>query len=183
MTRRSGERTPNRVSRGSDAEPGAGALEELFRCQYEPLVHLGLAITGNMGAAEEAAQESFVSACSHWDQIRDHPRPELWLRRVLINHCHTRWRRLRSESRALLKLRPVESWHDTVSDTAGIWQAVRTLPRRQAQAIALAYADQLSLAEAAVVLGCSAETVSTHLRRGRAALARKLEAWNPNDDT
>jgi RNA polymerase sigma-70 factor (ECF subfamily) len=55
-----------------------------------------------------------------------------------------------------------------------VWDAVRRLPRRQTQVIALVYLDGLSVEEAGEVLGCSGGTVKTHLRRGRETLGRKL---------
>lgn len=159
-------------------------LEDLFRDEYAALVRLGLAITGNLSAAEEAAQECFVSACRHWPRLREHPKPALWLRRTLINHCYSRWRRLRTESRALLKFATAQPCTPAVDDNFdALWQAVKALPRRQSQVIALTYLDGLSLAQIAEVLGCSAETVSTHLRRARAVLAQRLIPRTTDDGT
>ena len=55
-----------------------------------------------------------------------------------------------------------------------VWRAVRALPKRQAQAIALLYWEDLSVKEIAAVLECGEETVKTHLKRGRQALAAVL---------
>jgi RNA polymerase sigma-70 factor (ECF subfamily) len=55
-----------------------------------------------------------------------------------------------------------------------LWTAVRNLPKRQCQVVALTYLDGLSTSEVGQVLGCSAPTVKTHLQRGRATLARRL---------
>jgi DNA-directed RNA polymerase specialized sigma24 family protein len=40
--------------------------------------------------------------------------------------------------------------------------------------VAFRYYDQLSMSEIAEVLGCSKESVNTHLRRARTTLARRL---------
>ena len=55
-----------------------------------------------------------------------------------------------------------------------VWEAVRRLPHRQAQVIALTYLDDLSLEQVSQVLGVSVPTVGTHLQRGRTALALSL---------
>ena len=54
------------------------------------------------------------------------------------------------------------------------WKAVRALPKRQSQAIALFYLEDLSIAEISEILDCAQGTVKAHLHKGRAALARKL---------
>ena len=55
-----------------------------------------------------------------------------------------------------------------------VWTAVRKLPKRQAQVLALAFLEDMSVAQIVTVLVCGEETVRTHLRRGRTALADRL---------
>jgi RNA polymerase sigma-70 factor (ECF subfamily) len=55
------------------------------------------------------------------------------------------------------------------------WQAVRRLPPRQAQAVALYYLEDYSVRKIAEVLDCSEGTVKTHLSRARNAVARQLQ--------
>jgi RNA polymerase sigma-70 factor (ECF subfamily) len=57
---------------------------------------------------------------------------------------------------------------------ADFWAAVRRLPRRQAQAIALHYLYDMSVTDIALTLGCSRSSVKAHLVRGRTSLARAL---------
>ena len=63
---------------------------------------------------------------------------------------------------------------DLPSPAAELWAAVRTLPKRQAQVVALHYLDGLSLAEVGSVLGVSKDSANTHLRRARQTLAEQL---------
>jgi RNA polymerase sigma-70 factor (ECF subfamily) len=60
------------------------------------------------------------------------------------------------------------------ADDAQFWGAVRSLPRRQAQVIALHYLDDRPVAEIAEILGTATGTVKKHLHDGRRALARRL---------
>jgi RNA polymerase sigma-70 factor (ECF subfamily) len=65
---------------------------------------------------------------------------------------------------------------------AEFWRAVRRLPRRQAQAVALHYLDDLSVADVAGILEISPDTVKVHLHRGRRALADALSLTTTDDE-
>ena len=54
------------------------------------------------------------------------------------------------------------------------WAAVRSLPQRQREAVALHYAEDRSVEDIAAVLGVSESTVKTSLQKGRASLARRF---------
>jgi RNA polymerase sigma-70 factor, ECF subfamily len=60
------------------------------------------------------------------------------------------------------------------NESAEFWAAVRALPSRQAQAVALYYLEDLSIQQTATVLGCAEGTVKAHLAKARRALARRL---------
>jgi RNA polymerase sigma factor (sigma-70 family) len=61
-------------------------------------------------------------------------------------------------------------------EDAEVWRAVRALPRRQSQVIALRYVADASVAEIAQTLGLAEGTVKAQLYRGRHALATRLAA-------
>ena len=64
-----------------------------------------------------------------------------------------------------------------LSDEAGeFWHAVRRLPKRQAQAVALHYLEDAPVAEIAAIMDCAENTVKVHLHRGRQALAARFGA-------
>jgi RNA polymerase sigma-70 factor (ECF subfamily) len=54
------------------------------------------------------------------------------------------------------------------------WDAVRSLPRRQAHVVALFYLEDRPVAEIAQILEIAQGTVKKHLFDGRQALARRL---------
>jgi RNA polymerase sigma factor (sigma-70 family) len=58
-----------------------------------------------------------------------------------------------------------------------VWDEVRRLPRRQAQATVLHYVDQLSVEEIGEVLGVSPGAVKSHLHRARSNLGQTLKSW------
>ena len=63
----------------------------------------------------------------------------------------------------------------TTGDDERVLAALRSLPRRQREVLALRYYLDLSEAEIADTLGISAGSVKTHAHRGLATLAERLE--------
>lgn len=152
------------------------SFPDFYRREWRDVVGLGFVLTGDVGVAEDLAQEGFAAAARQWNRVSGMDKPGAWVRRVVANRSVSRFRRLSAERRALTRLgNPrVEPGLDLDGEIAEVWAAVRALPKRQAQAIALVYFDGMSVAEAAVVIGCSHETARTHLKRGRKALATRL---------
>lgn len=164
---------------GEDAAGAGGAarasFEEFFRAEYAALVRLMVGTTGRVGVAEELAQDALLAAHRRWSTVRSLDRPELWVRRVAINRAISRHRRVLAEVAALTRVRAdTAAAGSDVEPDDDLWRAVRALPRRQAAAIVLSAVSGFTLAEIGEVLGCSAETARTHLRRARERLAHNL---------
>ena len=163
-----------------DLEPAPLAavadFEEVYRREHRGLVGLGYVLTGSRAAAEDLAADAFVAAYRSWGHIGTYDDPGAWLRRVVSNRSVSRVRRLAVETRGLARLgnRPRPPVELPQGDEA-LWAAVRGLPRRQAQLIALRYVADLSEADAAVTLDIGLETARTHLKRARRRLAELLD--------
>lgn len=150
------------------------AFEGFYRAHYAPVVRLAYSLTGSRTIAEELAQEAFVTAHGRWDQLHGFDRPDLWVRRVVINRSISFRRREATERRVLGHLHdPCVAFDPELQDDT-LWAAMRELSPRQAEALALFYVEDQPLSEVAKILGLGEETVKTHLKRGRAALAAKL---------
>jgi RNA polymerase sigma factor (sigma-70 family) len=157
-------------------------FELFYEREYHSLVGLGYALTGSWPAAEDLAQEAFLAAHQAWQRISRYEQPGAWVRRVAANRAVSLRRRQLVEARGLLRLagrRLLGADADQsqqAEEAADFWRAVRALPRRQAQAVALFYLEGYPTAEIAGVLGCSNATVRGHLHKGRRTLARRLRA-------
>ena len=139
------------------------------------MVRLTLALTGRRDLAEELAQDAFVAAYRQWPRVSGYDQPGAWVRRVATNAALSALRRRSSEVKGLARLgRQRQQEVDIPEEDQELWAALRALPKRQAQALALVVVDDLSVAEVARVLQVGEETVRTHLRRGRVALAHGL---------
>lgn len=168
---------PSRDQGTPEHEP----FEVFYRREYTRMVALARALLRDGSAAEDLAQESFVTAHRHWGRIAGYDDPGAWVRRVLINRATSFQRRLGAEWRAVNRLggRADESTVPELSPQATeVWDEVRRLPRRQAQATVLHYVDQLSVEEIGEVMGCSSGAVKSHLHRARSRLSERLQAWD-----
>lgn len=154
-------------------------FESFYRREYRAVVGLAYALSGSRLAAEDIAQDAFVAAHRQWDRVASYEQPEAWVRRVVSNLAVSAFRTRMREAGALARLKPRDEYLPALpAEDVAFWKAVRDLPKRQAQAIALHYLEDRSIGEIARVLGCSQNTVKVHLHKGRARLARRLdERW------
>lgn len=164
------DRLPGKVERMS----ADGTFAAFYRHEYRPLVGLAFALTGRADVAEDLVQEAMLRTHARWGTVGSMDRPEMWVRRVLINLATSRVRRLGAEARALARVRlerggtvPAVS-----ADAAMFWQRVRRLPKRQVQVMALYYVEDWSTADIAAALECAEGTVRAHLHAARTALSK-----------
>jgi RNA polymerase sigma factor (sigma-70 family) len=135
-------------------------------------------LTGDRAAAEDIVQDAFATALRRWPTISDYDRPGDWVKRVAVNRAISRFRRSRNERVALARVAGLtDGFAPPAADPTHdpLWAAVRRLPRRQAQVIALMYMDDLSVEQTAATLGCSAGTIKSHLHRAKRHLAAELD--------
>lgn len=159
----------------SDEPSSRTRFDVVYARNYDRILRVVYALSGDWQTAEEATQEAFIKAMRRWDTVGDYDQPDAWIRKVAINMTRSRFRRLTREVKALSRL--ASNSRDSIehpemnADAARFWNAVRGLPRRQAEAIALHYADDLTVVKVAQVMGCAEGTVKAHLHAARQRLA------------
>ena len=150
-------------------------FESFYRREYRQVVGLAFALSGSRVVAEDIAQDAFLAAHRSWEKVGSYDSPEAWVRRVVANMSVSSFRTKTREASALARFKPRESYLPNLPEVDGhFWKQVRALPKRQAQAIALHYLEDRSVAYIAAVLGCTESTVKVHLHKGRHTLARRL---------
>jgi RNA polymerase sigma-70 factor (ECF subfamily) len=156
----------------------SGSFEAFYESEYDACVRLAYVLSGSRWGAEDVAQEAFIAAHRRWSVIGAYDNPGAWVRRVIANTSVSHYRRRLAEGRALVKMatRRFHELPDLDQSSEEVWSAVRRLPHRQAQVVALTYLDELSLREIADLLDIAVPTVGTHLARARETLARTLAA-------
>ena len=158
-------------------------FDAFFRSEYRAVAALTRALSGSRLAADDLAQDAFIAAQRNWARVGRYDKPEAWVRRVATNMAVSHLRRLGAEARAVARLRWLRGeLSPALSDPADeVWRAVRRLPTRQAQVVALTYLDEYTTREVAAVLEIAEETVRTHLRRAHASLAQRLGDYLESD--
>jgi RNA polymerase sigma factor (sigma-70 family) len=157
-------------------------FEDFYRREYMSVVGLAYALSGSRSGAEDLAQEAFLAAHRNWERIVGYERPGAWVRRVVANLSVSAFRRRIAEAKALARAalgEPTEL-RDLGAADPDFWTAVRALPRRQAQVVALFYLEDLPISDVAETLDMTPGTVKRHLHRGRQTLARRLRI--PEED-
>lgn len=148
-----------------------------YRDQYGPVVKLAFALSGRWSVAEEATQEAFLRALVRWEDGRLDC-PEAWVRTVAVNLARSRLRRIGAELRALARRGPereVDEPDLIPTESTAFWAAVRSLPPRQGQAIALYYLEDRPVREVAELMGCADGTVKALLHQARGRLSELLD--------
>jgi RNA polymerase sigma-70 factor (sigma-E family) len=164
--------TSRRSRPEKDNEPD---FTEFFRVTFPRAIAVAQRITGDHGAAEDAALDALAKAHFRWDRIGRAPWRDAWVYRVAINESI---RRLPRRVPAMVAW-SAEDHGDEVALRQTMTAALRRLPKRQCEVIVLRYLLGLSETQVAEALHLSHGTVKTHLRRGisslRATVGRDLK--------
>jgi len=152
------------------------SFETFYERELRSVIGLAYALSGSRVLAEDLAQDAFVAAHKNWDKISRYDKPEAWVRRVVANMSVSAFRRKVREARAIARFGRPEPLIDRLPAEADhFWRQVRGLPKRQAQAVALHYLEDRSVADIAAILECSESTVRVHLHKGRKRLAERMD--------
>ncbi|MDQ1294327.1 MAG: hypothetical protein QG608_2210 [Actinomycetota bacterium] len=135
------------------------------------LVRTAHLLTGDFHEAEDLVQTTLGKVYGRWRRIPPGAQ-DAYVRRALVNNNISRIRKRRVVHlfTPFLPERPARADSDMVDDRAAVFQALAGLPPRQRAALILRFWEDLSTEEIGQCLGCSPNTVKTHLRRGLAVL-------------
>ena len=155
---------------------GRVSFEDFYLKDFQAVVGLAYALSGSRWLAEDLAQEAFLAAYRNWPRVSAYDQPGAWVRRVAANLSVSAFRRRVVEAKGLVRLGLGERHRlpELQPVDGEFWEAVRSLPRRQSQVVALHYLEDLPVAEVAAVLDMAPGTVKKHLFDGRRELARRL---------
>jgi RNA polymerase sigma factor (sigma-70 family) len=156
-----------------------GGFEELYQRDWAAVVALGWSLTGSRPVGEELAQDAFLDAYRRWSHVGMLANPGAWVRRAVANRAVSRHRHRRVVAEGAVRLATEARVRQGAvaqvdDDDEDFWAAVRSLPARQAQCVALRYLEDRSIDEIALVLDMRPATVRVHLMRGRRAIAEHL---------
>jgi RNA polymerase sigma-70 factor (ECF subfamily) len=178
-----------RLAAGQDT-----ALNDLMERHATPVFHFLCRMVGNEDDANDLAQETFVRVFRARASFRTSEKFSTWLFTIAANLArnHFRWRSrhpnvsLETETgeseqtlgSTLSAGEPVPNEQALVTERAeAVRAAVGKLPEDLREAVVLCEWEELSAAEAAVILEATPKAVESRLYRARQILREKLKSW------
>ncbi|MET8203235.1 SigE family RNA polymerase sigma factor [Micromonospora taraxaci] len=158
-------------------------FEEYVSSRGPALVRLARLLTGDAHRAEDLTQEVLSQAYVQWRRIARADRPDVYVRRMLVNANISWWRR--RSSRELVVDSFAERPHrgdlgGEAADRDEMWRLILDLPDRQRAVLVLRYYEDLDDTTIAQILDCSPVTVRTHAMRALANLRERCGAPTTN---
>lgn len=143
---------------------------EFYEDGFAKVYKAAFVLSDDRDLAEEATQEAFARVLERWNRIGHEPWAIGWVMTTALNLI----RRARGSHRLL----PIDRQAtETDTDSSIDFRiALRSLSRRQQEAVLLYYVADMSVEHVAASLGCRVGTVKTHLWRARQQLARSMRA-------
>lgn len=140
--------------------------------RWPALVRFAYGLTGDAGHAEDLAQITLAKAYASWARVRRADDPDAYVRRILINAHHTRFRkrRVRETSGPRLPEPVTDDATAALDQRSDLMAALLELPPKQRAVVMLRYWDGLTETQTAAVLGCSVGTVKSQASRALAKL-------------
>jgi RNA polymerase sigma-70 factor (ECF subfamily) len=136
-------------------------------------------------AAEDLVQQAYVELLSGKARFDNQSTLKTFVFSVVHNLARSRFRRIASRLRLVttyeqdMRGDTVDSREPAVDD--GVWRAVRALPARQRDVIELVFCRDLTIEQAAAVMGVSTGTSRVHYDRAKKALRARLSEWQGDD--
>jgi RNA polymerase sigma-70 factor (ECF subfamily) len=171
---------------GRDVEGRASAFAVHVLPQVEVLYRVARSLTGQSADAEDLVQETLLRAFRSIERF-DGRHPRAWLLTILRNTEHNRHRRRRpvllddpddigehGSPGARERVSSPEELLVDASFDAAVEAAVRALPLRYREVVALVDVQGLGYADAAAVLGVPVGTVTSRLHRARKQIRVRL---------
>lgn len=133
---------------------------------------------------EDIAQEAMLAAQTRWDELMTFDKPGAWLYKVATTMLR-RWQSKAREQCTSLDDMVTRGVHTGLVTTADegrmdrhvdLMKAVRTLPRRQREALSLHCLLDIPLAEVGDILGITEGSAKTHVHRARKRLESQLRS-------
>jgi RNA polymerase sigma-70 factor (sigma-E family) len=179
------------AKRRGPANPSVAAAADPYLCAQDPaaavgalyaehalgLVRLAHIMLGSRPAAEDVVQEAFVGLYRRWAKLDDQARALGYLRSSVLNGCRSVLRGRYSVELDGSRQRPVASAESAVlmaEQSREIVRALRRLPDRQREVLALRFYLDLPDDQIAAAMNIRRGTVRSTAHRGLAALRRAL---------
>jgi RNA polymerase sigma factor (sigma-70 family) len=150
----------------------AQGFEESYDSMRRSAYRAAYRLLGQRAPAEDVAGEALARAYSRWSSVSAHA--EAWVVKVATNLALDIGRQRARAARRhqeLIDEQPI----DNVEMRLDLQAALRALPRRQREVVALRFLGDFSEQATAAALGLSIGTVKSHAARGLSRLRTTVE--------
>ncbi|MEO5807599.1 sigma-70 family RNA polymerase sigma factor [Devosia sp.] len=158
------------------AQKGDGpAFGELVNLHYDLIFRTAYKWCGHRADAEDVAQDVCVKLAGAIRSFDGRSAFSSWLYRITLNAVRdmqrARGRRGRQvDALALVTPQDLPAEQEDAATAGQLWAKVRELPDQQRDAVLLIYAEDMSHAAAADIMGCKEATVSWHIHEAKKTL-------------
>lgn len=171
------------VSRAQDGD--VGAWSRLYQDSFDGLFKHVCFLTGDPLVAEDLVQEAFARAFTSIQRFDGRAGFNSWIRGIALNVVRMHWRRAQTTERVhenLTRMRSITAQGAGDPDRAHqqevrmqvLYEVLRTLPEHLREAFILRDIEGLTVGEAAVELGITANNVAVRASRARAKIKEEL---------
>jgi RNA polymerase sigma-70 factor, ECF subfamily len=163
------------------ARSGDTWAEEAVYRRYAPrILTLCKRLLADGAEAEDATQETFVTAFAAWKKLRDEERLQQWLIQIAVSRVHRRFRRRRllralgfqdfGNDASLAAIARPDCPQELRAELSLIGKALDRLPAGERIAWILRHVEGMSLGETAQHSACSLATAKRRLTRAMASI-------------
>lgn len=151
------------------AEPYEESFDAFVRGAVVGLTGFGRLLAGDDARAQDLVAEALARTYLRWRRSGPPDDPLAYVRRAMVNHQSTLWRRLISRESfvPVPEVASVAADHDL---RLAVWTVLRSLPPRQRAVVILRYYEGLTETEVARELDCSVGTVKSQCSKALAKL-------------
>jgi RNA polymerase sigma-70 factor (sigma-E family) len=157
-------------------------FEEFARARLPAVLAFATVLAGQRATAEDLAQEVLIKAHARWDSIGRLDRPEMYVRKMVLNEFLS-WRRrawrLIPAGDSELTAGAAPDHATGYAEHAAMLAEIAKLPRRQRAVLVLRYYEDRSDSEIAELLGCAPGSVRAYASRALAALRVDMQPGRP----
>jgi RNA polymerase sigma-70 factor (ECF subfamily) len=132
------------------------------------------AVTGELGAAKQAAQEAYVRAWRRWSTFSTYVDPAAGVRHMAVRRATRGSRGAPGTPSPATPSRPSEVERLPEGRSVALVTALRGLPEVERRALVLHYLAGFSIADIAAVERCAEKTITGRLAHGRSVLVPLL---------
>ena len=154
-------------------------MEDLYHSHARNIQRMCYLYLGNVAAAEDAMQETFLKAYEKYPHFRGKSDVKTWLTRIAINTCKDMQRRDARKNKYVQQEMEktgqisTDTYENSV-DRILLAEAIRKLPGELREVVILFYYQELSARSIAAILRIPQTTVEFRLKKARSELKKVI---------